>query len=207
MTVNGDLPDNERERDDNTGGAWLVQALGLVVLLAAGALVFSGIRTSRAEVMASTSSQGLFSAGSVELDQTGQAVRLLFDQEGLYPGSQVEACVEVVYQGSIPAEVRLHGSSSGGTGLDDYMQFTVWTTRQTCPSSDTPTDIVANREPLFDNRLSDLWQSHGSYDDGVPLAQLEAGEQITLIARAELGDDDAAAGLYTDFSLVVEGRP
>ncbi len=194
--------------DNNTEGQIWPQLLGLVVLLAAAALVFSGIRTSQAEVMASTSSSGLFSAGTVELDQAGQSVQLLFDQEGLTPGAQVDACVEIVYQGSISADIRFHGRSAGGTGLDDYMEFTVWTTDQPCPSASGRLPAgLAQTEPLFDDVLGQLWQVHGDYDNGIPLARLEVGEQVTLAARAELQDNQQASGLYADFALIVEGRP
>ncbi len=198
--------DAEASDGEDKQTAW-IQLLGLVVLLAAGALVFSGIRTSQAEVMASTSSAGLFSAGTVELDQAGQAVQLLFDQEGLFPGSQVDACVEIIYRGTIDADVRFHGRSDGGTGLDDYMQFTAWVTDRPCPDSGDLPAGVADDEPVFDDTLSELWRTHGSYDDGISLARLDVGEQITLAARAELQNDQNAAGLYADFVLSVEGRP
>ncbi len=196
-----------RQHDEDDGNSAWLQILGLIVLVSAGALVFSGIRTSQAEVMASTSSQGLFSAGSVELEQAGQSIELLFDEEELFPGSQVDACVEIIYRGSIPAEVRLHGQSAGGTGLDDYMQFTVWTTDRPCPASGSLGGGLLQQEPLFGDRLSTLWRQHGGYDQGISLATLATGEQITLAARARLEDNEDAAGLYADFVLVVEGRP
>ena len=174
---------------------------GFVVFSAALILVIGGLRTSLAEVTASTSSTGLFSAGSIELEQVGDAVELLFDEDLLYPGVSTSACVEVVYRGSVPAEVRVYAQPMGGTGLDQYIQFDVWTGDRGCPGSG-PVD-----EPLFGETLRDFWQRHGEYGTGIVLGELEQDQRLTLMARAELGNDPAAAGLYTDFSIVVEARP
>lgn len=178
------------------------QLLALLVVGAAVVLVISGVRTSQAEVTASTSSTGLFSAGSVDIRQVGDSVELLFDEELLYPGSKVDACVVVAYRGSIPADVRLHGLAVGGTGLDEHIQFDVWLTEDPCPVADPP------GRPLFDRTLADLWRTHGSYDTGLRLGtDWSTDSQVTLVATAELLDDPEIAGLYTDFYLVVEARP
>lgn len=179
--------------------------IGAVVLLAAAALIVGGIRTSLAEVTASTSSTGLFSAGSVELEQVGQAVELLFDEELLYPGVTAVACVEIAYRGSVPAEVRVYAQPMGGTGLDEFIEFDIWTSDQPCPAELSTDDRPV--DPVFDETLRDFWQRHGEYGSGIALGVLEQNGTTTMLARAELMDANDAAGRYTDFAVVVEARP
>ena len=174
---------------------------GVAVLVAAAALVVGGVRTSMAEVTASTSSRGLFSAGSIDLEQVGEAVELLFDEDLLYPGVTADACVEVVYRGSIPAEVRVYAQPTGGTGLDDYISFELWVTNRSCA------DRGPTADSLFGETLGDFWRRHGDYGSGVVLGTVEQNQTVTLVARAELLDNDDAAGRYTDFAVVVEARP
>ncbi len=174
---------------------------GVLVLAAAAALVIGGIQTSLAEVTASTSSTGLFSAGSIELEQVGAPVELLFDEDRLYPGLTVEACVEVVYRGSVPAELRVYAQPLGGTGLDEFIKFDLWTGNRPCPGGGPV------GRALFGETLRDFWQQHGDYGVGVVLGDVEMDETVTMIARAELMDVAEAAGRYTDFAVVVEARP
>ncbi len=189
------------ERSNPTTSVALRWVGGIVVMAAALVLLVSGLQTSQAEVTASTSSSGLFSAGSVQLEQVSQAVELLFDEDLLYPGVSADACVEVMYSGSIPAEIRVFAKPQGGTGLDQFIRFELWATDQPCPA-DTALDT-----PVFDETLRNLWQDHGDYDRGIVLGPVESGGTRTLAARAELLDEPEAAGLYTDFAIVVEARP
>lgn len=174
---------------------------GLLVFAAVAALVIGGIRTSLAEVTASTSSTGLFSAGSIELEQVGQAVELLFDEDLLYPGVTAQACVEVVYRGSVPAQVRVYAQPLGGTGLDEYIRFELWTSERSCPGAEPPD------RPLFDETLLEFWQLHGDYGNGVTLGSVDQNERVVMVARVELLDAADAAGRFTDFAIVVEARP
>ena len=196
-----------------TGWAGVGRRLGgLAVAAAAAALVIGGIRTSLAEVTASTSSTGLFSAGSVELEQAGESVELLFDEDLLYPGVVAEACVEIVYRGSVAAEVRVFAQPLGGTGLDQYVRFELWTTARPCagdaggrsPLADT---VATGQAPLFDETLRSFWERHEEYGSGLVLGAVERDQTVTMVARAELLDAADAAGRYTDFAVVVEARP
>ena|SRR5215210_4747192 len=65
-----------------------------------------------------------FEAGTVTLgdDDGGSA---MFDAlTNLKPGDSSTRCIVVTYSGSLPASVRLHGTT-GGTGLDSYLNLTV----------------------------------------------------------------------------------
>lgn len=176
------------------------------VLLAAGALVWSAVLTSSARVSATTSGDAFFAAGEIALDQPGTSIDLLFDDEGLYPGSDVLGCVLVSYSGTIPATIRLHGRRTSGTGLEEYVDFRVWI--------DEGCDLIAagpdraQPTPIFDGRLSELWSSHGTFDRGIDLVQsAQSGDQVSVWASASVVDDNQAQGLITGFTLTVEARP
>jgi hypothetical protein len=94
-----------------------------LVVGAAFVLLWSVATTSTARLTASTSGSGSFSAGTVELEQPETSVALLFDADGLYPGRQVSSCVSIAYEGSVPADIRLHASWSGGTGLEEHVEL------------------------------------------------------------------------------------
>ncbi len=173
----------------------------LVVLLAAGVVVWSAVTTSSARVAATTSGDGFFAAGEVELNQPDARVDLLFDADGLYPGREVTGCVLLAYDGSLPASVRLHGRRTSGTGLDEYVDLQV-TLGDDCEGE------APDSTPIFDGRLSSLWTSHGAYDRGVDvLPAARPGDRVAIWATAEVADDNRAQGLTTTFTLTVEARP
>ena len=177
--------------------------IGLAVIGAAVVLVVSAIRTSSARVAATTSSSSFFAAGVVELTQPDGSVSLLFDADGLYPGRPVEGCVLVEYAGSVPADIRLHGELTGGTGLERFVELTLTVADQ--GSCDTPT---AAPRPVFSAPLDQLAANHANHGDGVPLLTgAEAGDRLVLRGAATLVDDNEAQGLDTRFSIVIEGRP
>lgn len=63
-------------------------------------------------------------AGPVDIgdDDGGSA---MFDSlTNVKPGDSFNRCIVVTYSGSLPASVRLHGTT-GGTGLDQYLTLTV----------------------------------------------------------------------------------
>ena len=62
-------------------------------------------------------------AGSVKLSDNGDGSALV-SLTGALPGDTTSACIQVTYDGSLPATVRLHGTTSGG-GLDQYLNLKV----------------------------------------------------------------------------------
>lgn len=138
----------------------IVTACALVVG-AAFVLLWSVATTSTAQLTASTSGSGSFSAGTVELEQPETSVALLFDADGLYPGRQVTSCVSIAYEGSVPADIRLHASWSGGTGLEEHVELRLTQSSSgTCddaddeatsaesPSTDQGPDELAAVDPI-----------------------------------------------------------
>ncbi len=180
-----------------------------LVLLAAFTLLWSVATTSTAQLSASTSGSGFFNAGTVELDQPETTVALLFDADGLYPGRTVSSCVNVAYEGSIPADIRLHAARSGGTGLEEHVELRLTrTSRQTCdidPGANPPDDGGAE---VFVGLLGDLWRAHPDYGSGLGLVEgAERGDRLVLDAEIEMIGGDEAQGLTTQFAIIIEARP
>ncbi len=105
-----------------------VAVRGTVVLLAVVLAAFSVMTASRAAFTDTTDNTGNdFAAGTVILvdDDTGS---VLFNVPNLKPGQSVENCVEVTYQGSVDANVRLYGANlatTTATNLAPQLNLTI----------------------------------------------------------------------------------
>lgn len=174
-----------------------------VVLLAIGVFAWNAIETSTARVNATTSTESVFSAGTVDLAQIGTVVDLLFDVDNLYPGREIEGCVEIEYRGSVPADVRLHARSLGGSGLERFVDVQV-----RLPRAESCDDVgEARGATIYDGRLGNLAIAHGSYATGFQLGEMTTADSMVLHVVATLIDDNAAQGLTTEFSMTIEARP
>lgn len=171
--------------------------------------MWSTLETASARFSGSTSTENsLFEAASIDLvvnDDIGQAASLLVDAEGLYPGLVVERCLVVTHRGSLDdVAVRLHGTAVDENGLAPHLL--------------TDIDLGTGRAPdcedfevsatAFSGRLSNLWQEHGSFADGLDLIPAAAnGDAVTVRLAFEVASDDRAQGLMTEFMVVLEARP
>ena len=94
----------------------IVAALALAVPAAGG--------VTYAAYTATTANAGnLVEAGSVKLSDNGDGSSML-SLSGAVPGNTTSACIRVTYAGTLPASVRLHGTTTG-TGLDQYLDLKV----------------------------------------------------------------------------------
>jgi hypothetical protein len=93
--------------------------LGLLGLLvpAAGAITFAAYTATNANT------GDRLEAGSVKLTDNGDGSSLM-SLSGAVPGNTASACIKVTYNGSLPASVRLHGTTTG-SGLDQYLDLKV----------------------------------------------------------------------------------
>ena len=114
-------------------------ALGLLALLvpAAGGITFA------AHTATSGSNNNLVGAGSVKLSDNGNGSSLV-SLSGAVPGDTTSACIKVTYGGSLPATVRLHGTTTG-SGLDQYLDLKV--TRGAYTPSDPAFKSCTNFQP------------------------------------------------------------
>ena len=94
----------------------IVAALALLIP-AAGGVTYAAFR-------ATTGNSGdRIEAGSVKLSDNGDGSSLM-SMTGGVPGTTSSACIKVTYDGSLPATVRLHGTTTG-SGLDQYLDLKV----------------------------------------------------------------------------------
>ena len=96
----------------------------LLVVAAIAALVPAAGGVTYAAFVATTSNgSNIVEAGSVKLSDNGDGSSML-SLSAAVPGSTTSACIKVTYDGSLPATVRLHGTTTG-TGLDQYLDLKV----------------------------------------------------------------------------------
>lgn len=175
----------------------------MAVLVAAVVVVAGTISTSSARVAARTDVSSFIAAGSVELTRSTSSVDLFFDADGLYPGADVEGCVEVDYLGSVPADIRLHADHLGGDGLEHFVEFRVDVFAGGCEDS-----TAASDSPVFEDTLHELFDGHNSYGTGVSLREGQvAGERLGVRANARMTGGNEAQGLTVDFMVTIEARP
>ena len=94
----------------------IVAALALAIPAAGG--------VTYAAYTATTANAGnIVEAGSVKLSDNGDGSSML-SLSGAVPGNTTSACIRVTYAGTLPASVRLHGTTTG-TGLDQYIDLKV----------------------------------------------------------------------------------
>jgi hypothetical protein len=94
------------------------------IAVAVAALVPAAGGATYAAFRATSSNGGdRIEAGSVKLSDNGDGSALV-SLSGAVPGDTTSACFKVTYDGSLPATVRLHGTTSGG-GLDQYLDLKV----------------------------------------------------------------------------------
>lgn len=65
-----------------------------------------------------------FEAGTVSIGDDDSGAAMFNSLTNLKPGDSATRCLVVTYNGSLPASVRLHGTT-GGTGLDAYLALKV----------------------------------------------------------------------------------
>ena len=188
-------------------------ALGFVsvlVIASAAVLAWSGITTASGRISASTSNESsLVTAASIDLVVNGggdvASTGLLIDADGLYPGLRLERCFEVSLVGNATdVPIRMFGQTGGGTGLEVFIDATIDVGRGVDHScSDFAADAV-----LFSDTLDDLWNQHGSFESGLPLANAASdGESSWVRVAVEVVDDNRAQDLTTAFWLTIEARP
>ena len=94
----------------------LAAAIALLVP-AAGSATYAAFRATN------SNGNDLVEAGSVKLSDNGDGSSML-SLSAAVPGDTTSACIKVTYDGSLPATVRLHGTTTG-SGLDPYLDLNV----------------------------------------------------------------------------------
>jgi hypothetical protein len=143
-----------------------------------------------------------FSHNTVELldDDAGSA---LFDELNLSPGDVKRNCIAVSHRGpNPPTEVRLHGTS-GGTGLDRYLDMTI-----EAGSGGRMGDCTGfTGVPLYKGTLAGFTREHADFSSGLltpfPTATPSTSTfRFTFVA----GDDPTAQGRTASATLTWEAH-
>jgi hypothetical protein len=96
----------------------LLMVAGVTVAVsAAGGVTYAAYTATTAN------SGNSIEAGSVKLLDNGDGSNMMSLSAAL-PGNTTSACIRVTYDGSLPASVRLHGTTTG-SGLDPYLDVTI----------------------------------------------------------------------------------
>jgi predicted ribosomally synthesized peptide with SipW-like signal peptide len=96
--------------------------LGSMVVLGLVGVV-AGVGTWSAFSATTANTGNSFSAGTVVLADNDSGA-MFVNLTGLKPGDSYTNCIRVDYTGSLAANVKLYGTT-GGTGLDPYLNLTV----------------------------------------------------------------------------------
>lgn len=205
-----DLEEHETAETATSLG-FIALAIGsLLVIIAAGVFVWSGVTTASARIATTTSNESsLLTAAAIDLVvDAGSEVAstgLLIDAGGLYPGLRLERCFEVTYFGNAAdVPIRLFGRAGAGTGLEAFIDATI----DVGSGSDNECSDFKGRATLFDDTLLELWNRHGSFAAGLPLiSSASDGESTFVRVTVEVLDDNQAQDLTTAFWLTIEARP
>ncbi|HEX6207792.1 MAG TPA: TasA family protein [Actinomycetota bacterium] len=179
--------------------------IGLTMLILAllGAVV--GFGTFSAFSATTENPGNAFDAGTVSItdDDSGTAMLSLANAK---PGDSDAACIVVTYMGTLPATVRLYGTT-GGTGLDQYLDLTV--TRGTLVGASF--DSCAGFTPDAGGGVVYSGTMDG-YPDAYGAALVDpdgswtSGESRAYRFEVSVQDDSGAQGLNASQSFTWEAR-
>jgi predicted ribosomally synthesized peptide with SipW-like signal peptide len=184
----------------------------LALALAAGAIV-----ATIAAFSSSTSNSGnSFAAGTVTLSDNDSNTAMLA-LAASKPGDSDTSCIRVSYTGSLPASVRLYGTTTG-SGLDAFLNVTV--TRGTIsgsPTFDSCTGFAADGTDYIGSGNGVIYSGtlQGFADDytaGIVDPTSGSAESWTTNETHDykfvvsLADDDDAQGLNANQTFTWEAR-
>lgn len=195
-------------RIDRLGARLALTALVLGLL---GSIV--GVGTWSAFSATTENTGNSFASGTVVLgdDDSGAAMLSL---AGAKPGDSDAACIVIDYSGTLPASVKLYGST-GGTGLDQYLDLRV--VRGTKSSafddcSDFAADaadyIGAGSGVIYDGTLQGYPDGYGGGIDDAPgsAETWTNGETHAYKFVVTVQNDNAAQGLNATQAFTWEAR-
>lgn len=169
--------------------------LTLLVIGVVGAL--AGIGTFSAFSDTTDNTGNTFAAGSVIItdNDSGAAMYNAADQG---PGSVVQECITVTYQGSLAADVRLYTTSTVNA-FAQYVDMTI--EKDTGPGvfGDCTGFTADAGGPLFSGTLQAFTTTYDSYANGIahfPVAQAQwnQNDEVTYRFTLTLQDNNAAQG-------------
>lgn len=178
---------------------------GVLGLAAVSVLLVQG---SQAAFTASTASEGnVVDSGTVVLANDG-ATTAMFNVGNLNGGQTVERCINVEYTGTLTADIRLHGVSSGALapGLTTNIEVGSGATGGTAFDC---TDFTPAGTAAFNGTLAAFGTSHGSYSSGIAgYSDATAGAEKSYKITMTVSNDKAFQGKSAamDFTWEAQGQ-
>ncbi len=147
-----------------------------------------------------------FAAGTVALTDNDAGVALFDTLTNLKPGDGETDCIEVTYSGTLDSQVRMYGSVTAGTGLEDYLDFTVERGTGTCAAF---TADVMVWDTATDGDLGVYLAGATNYATGVDGWNVTGGapdDTVPYRITATLQDNNAAQGLASTVTFTWESQ-
>jgi hypothetical protein len=180
------------------------------LVLGAGGLV-AGAGTFSAFSATAGNAGNQFSAGTVTLSDDDAGAALVSLPANARPGDSSTRCIRVSYTGSLPAQVKLYATVSGG--LADHLTLTVTRGSQASPSFPSCTGFTADGADyghgpngiVYQGKLSGL---PASYAGGIadPAASWTNGDAHSYRYVVSVDNNPAAQGLSANATFRWEAR-
>lgn len=143
---------------------------------------------------------------SITLSDDDGGTAMFPDEQGLTPGTPVDRCISVTYDGNVdPKPIMLYSASTSGA-LAPYLMLTVEMGPATGNSFGSCSGFSAARV-LYTGTLSGFAAGHADYESALqtwdPAA---AGEARTFRFELSVQDDPAASGVSAAFGFTWEVR-
>ena len=177
---------------------------GAAALLMAGLLAVSSSWAAFSATTENTTND--LAAGTVTLSDNDAGVALFDNLTNLKPGDGETDCIEVTYSGTLDAEVRMYGSVTAGTGLEDYLDFTVERGTGTCATF--VADVMVWNSGT-DGDLGVFLSGATNYATGVDAWNVTGGgpdDTVPYRITTTLQDDNAAQGLASTLTVTWESQ-
>lgn len=182
----------ERRLDRKTKLALIVFIVALIGSVAA-------LATWSAFSATTANETNQFATGTLDLSDN-DADTALFNMSGAVGGDSVVKCITVSYTGTLTSNVRLYGASTGGTGLDEWLDLEVTrgsfsgaTPAGNACSGGSSSFVPDAGGVLFSDRMDQYPTSWTTGIAGTPAAWT-AGSAHVYRLKVTVADDSAAAG-------------
>ncbi|MDQ3740272.1 MAG: CalY family protein [Actinomycetota bacterium] len=140
-------------------------------------------------------------AGTVALSDN-DAGSALYDVDAAHPGTTVDRCITVTYNGDLDSDVKVYLPDAVGA-LGQYVNVTLTAGTDPTPSYGDCTGFVAAAgPPLYTGTLAALRTAHSGWGNGLDTSPEGASEwtpsdEVTYRLQLTMQDDNDAQGLGT----------
>jgi hypothetical protein len=178
--------------------------------------VVAGVSTFSAFTATTANAGNTFAAGSVVIgdnDSNGA----MFSMSALKPGDNDEGCITVTYTGTLAAGVKMYGTT-GGTGLDPYINLVVTRGTIASPSFDSCAGFSADATNYIGSGAGVVYSGTlAGYADNYAAGLVDApgggntevwntNEVHTYRFAVSVADNDLAQGLNATQTFTWEAR-